>query len=71
MDHSCKRLMSADVSFLPVGKQVSLPGHFDVSVTLEAAPPVGVRLPDGSQDVAVTTNEEAAVLAGQPKFDPA
>jgi hypothetical protein len=62
--------MSTDVSFLPVGKQVSLPGHFDVSVTLEAARPLGkgfeirVRLPDGSLDEAVITAEEAAALAG-------
>jgi hypothetical protein len=55
---------------LPIGKQVSLTGHFDVPVALEAAHPLGkgfefrVGLPDGSQDEAVTTIEEAAELAG-------
>jgi len=55
---------------LPIGKQVSLPGHFDAPVTLEAARPLGrgyecrVRLPDGSLDEAVITAEEAAALAG-------
>jgi hypothetical protein len=55
---------------LPIGKQVSLPGHFDVPVTLEAARPLGkgfeirVRLPDGSLDEAVITAEEATALAG-------
>ena len=55
---------------LPIGKPVSLPGHFDVPVTLEAARPLGkgfecrVRLPDGSLDEAVITAEEAAALAG-------
>src|SRR5688500_5262210 len=55
---------------LPIGKQVSLPGHFDVPVFLEAARPLGkgfecrVRLPDGSLDEAVLSAEEAAALAG-------
>jgi len=55
---------------LPIGKLISLPGHFDVPVTLEAARPLGkgyecrVRLPDGTLDEAVITSEEAAALAG-------
>lgn len=54
----------------PIGKQISLPGHFDVPVILEAARPLGkgfeirVRLPDGSLDEAVITAEEAVALAG-------
>ena len=55
---------------LPIGQQVSLPGHFDVPVVLEAARPLGkgfecrVRLPDGTLDEAVLSAEEAAALAG-------
>ncbi|MHC1763625.1 MAG: helicase-related protein [Verrucomicrobiia bacterium] len=58
------------MSELPIGKQISLPGHFHVPVILEAARPLGkgfecrVRLPDGSLDEAVITAEEAAALAG-------
>ena len=50
----------ADVTAnLPIGQQVSLPGHFNVPVVLEAARPLGrgfecrVRLPDGTLDEAV------------------
>jgi len=45
---------------LPIGQQVSLPGHFDLPVTLESARPLAkgfecrVRLPDGTLDEAVT-----------------
>jgi hypothetical protein len=55
---------------LPIGQQVSLPGHFDLPVTLESARPLGkgfecrVRLPDGTLDEAVINQEEAAALAG-------
>jgi hypothetical protein len=58
------------MSELPIGKQISLSGHFDVPVILEAARPLGkgfecrVRLPDGSLDEAVITAEEATALAG-------
>ena len=61
----------ADVTAnLPIGLQVSLPGHFNVPVVLEAARPLGkgfecrVRLPDGTLDEAVLSAEEAATLAG-------
>ena len=60
----------AATTTLPIGQQVSIPGHFDTPVTLEAARPLGkgfecrVRLPDGSLDEAVITAEEAAALAG-------
>ena len=55
---------------LPIGLQVSLPGHFDVPVVLESARPLAkgfecrVRLPDGTLDEAVLSAEEAAALAG-------
>ena len=55
---------------LPIGRQVSLPGHFNLPVTLESARPLGkgyecrVRLHDGSLDEAVITEQEAAALAG-------
>jgi predicted HTH transcriptional regulator len=45
---------------LPIGQQVSLPGHFDLPVTLESARLLAkgfecrVRLPDGTLDEAVT-----------------
>ena len=55
---------------LPIGQQVSLPGHFNVPVVLEAARPLAkgfecrVRLPDGTLDEAVLSAEEAAALTG-------
>ena len=55
---------------LPIGQQVSLPGHFDAPVVLEAARPLGkgyecqVRLPDGTLDEAVISEQGAAALAG-------
>jgi hypothetical protein len=48
---------------LPIGQQVSLPGHFDVPVTLETTRPLAngyecrVRSPDGTLDEAVITQE--------------
>jgi hypothetical protein len=62
--------MDAGQTTLPVGQQVSLPGHFDVPVVLEAARPLAkgfecrVRLPDGTLDEAVISAEEARALAG-------
>jgi len=62
--------MDAGQTTLPVGQQVSLPGHFDVPVVLEAARPLAkgfecrVRLPDGTLDEAVISTEEANALAG-------
>jgi hypothetical protein len=53
---------------LPIGQRITLPGHFDVPVTLEDARPVGtgyecrVRLPDGSLD-------EAVPIRGRPEND--
>ena len=63
-------IMNAGHIALPIGLQVSLPGHFDVPVLLEAARPLAkgfecrVRLPDGTLDEAVISQEEAAALAG-------
>ena len=51
--------MSDAATALPIGQQVSLRGHFDVPVVLEAARPLSkgfecrVRLPDGTLDEAV------------------
>ena len=55
---------------LPIGRLVSLPGHFDHPVTLESARPLGkgfecrVRLHDGTLDEAVISEQEATALAG-------
>ena len=55
---------------LPIAQQVSLPGHFDVPVVLEAARPLAkgfecrVRLPNGTLEEAVISPDEAATLAG-------
>jgi hypothetical protein len=57
-------------STLPIGQQVSLPGHFDVPVFLEGARALAkgfecrVRLPDGTLEEAVISVEEANALAG-------
>jgi hypothetical protein len=62
--------MPNELTRLPIGQQVSLPGHFDIPVILEAARPLGkgfecrVRLPDGTLDEAVLSTEETAALAG-------
>lgn len=57
-----------------IGKQILLPGHFDVPVILEEARQLGtsagasyecrVRLPDGSLEEAVISAEEAAEILG-------
>ena len=65
---------------LPIGRQVSLPGHFDLPVTLESARPLGkgfecrVRRPDGTVQETTISTEEAASLAPEappPKTKPA
>src|SRR5258708_7736085 len=62
--------MDSGHTTLPIGRQVSLPGHFDLPVTLESARPLGkgfecrVRLHDGTLDEAVISEQEAATLAG-------
>lgn len=55
---------------LPIGQWITLPGHFDRSVLLEDARPLGsgyeirVRLQDGTLEEAVISEAEAAHLAG-------
>ncbi|HIQ21896.1 MAG TPA: DUF3883 domain-containing protein [Planctomycetes bacterium] len=62
--------MSKSARQLPIGQKVSLPGHFDEPVTLEEVRALGhgyecrVRLPDGTLEEAVISEEEAAELAG-------
>jgi len=62
--------MSDSQTSFPIGLPVSLLGHFNVPVVLEAARPLGkgfecrVRLPDGTLDEAVLSEQEAAALAG-------
>jgi superfamily II DNA or RNA helicase len=54
---------------LPIGGKIQLPGHFDAPVLLEDARPLPngyecrVRLPDGTLEEAVISNEEAAALS--------
>jgi hypothetical protein len=58
---------------LLIGQQVSLPGHFALPVTLEAAHPVAqgyecqVRLPDGTLEQITISLDEATTLAAQPE----
>lgn len=57
-----------------IGRQISLPGHFDVPVTLEDARALGadgsagfecrVRLPNGTLEESVISQEEAASIIG-------
>jgi putative DNA methylase len=60
--------MGGTIAQLPIGRQVSLPGHFDLPVTLESARPLGngfecrVHLHDGTLDEAVISEQEAARL---------
>jgi len=55
---------------LPIGQQVSLPGHFDLPVTLESARLLAkgfecrVRLPDGTLDEAVTARLKGYLVKG-------
>ena len=59
-----------------IGRRLSLPGHFDGSVTIEAARPLGsgveicVRLSGGDLEEGVLSGEEAvALLDVQPGED--
>jgi len=60
--------MADESKKLPAGQQVSLPGHFDTPVILEAARPLAkgfecrVRLPNGTLEEAVISPEECALL---------
>lgn len=54
----------------PIGKRISLPGHFAEPVVLESVRPLGegcecrVRLTDGGLDEVVLSPEETVVLRG-------
>jgi hypothetical protein len=60
----------------PVGQRVSLPGHFNEPVLLEAVRRLAtgyecrVRLADGSLEETVLSDEEARALLGQPPSPP-
>jgi SNF2 family DNA or RNA helicase len=62
--------MGIEAAQLPIGQKVTLPGHFDQAVILEAVRTLGkgfecrVRLADGSLDETVISEEEAQVLIG-------
>ncbi|PKN67836.1 MAG: hypothetical protein CVU57_01075 [Deltaproteobacteria bacterium HGW-Deltaproteobacteria-15] len=67
--------MSNSLLTSQIGQRIFLSGHFDVPVTLEDARPLGsddsggyecrVRLPDGSLEEAVISEEEAAAILGK------
>lgn len=70
--------MDAGHTTLPIGQQVSLPGHFALPVTLEAAHPGAqgyecrVRLPDGTlEETTISRDEAANLVAKPPKAKPA
>src|SRR2546423_1242373 len=68
------RIMTEHPLTSAIGRQVSLPGHFEVPVTLEDARPLGrdgasgfecrVRLPDGTLEETILSPAEATALAG-------
>ncbi len=65
--------MSDASTTLPIGRQVSLPGHFDTPLVLGAAHPLAkgfecrVCLLDGTLDEVVSAEEEAAAPAWESK----
>ena len=65
--------MGGTIAQLPIGRQVSLPGHFDQPVTLESARPLGkgfecrVRLHDGTLDEAVITERKPPPSPAAPR----
>ena len=67
--------MAVDTSRLPIGQKIRLPGHFDQAVILEGARGLGkgfefrVRLPDGSLDETVVSEDEAQALIGEEVRD--
>jgi len=60
----------------PIGQRVTLPGHFLEPVTLESVRFIGsgyecrVRLPDGTPDEAILSQDEGAMLACQAAVTP-
>jgi superfamily II DNA or RNA helicase len=67
--------MSSSLLTSQIGQRIFLPGHFDVTVVLEDARPLGaddsagyecrVRLPDGSLEEAVISAEEVVAVLGK------
>ena len=57
--------MITETQNLPIGQQVSLPGHFDVRVTLEAARPLAKGLIKGYLAVADRMKEVMAEAGEQ------
>ena len=61
----------------PLGRKLTLPGHFAVPVVLEAVRKLGegyecrVRLPDGTPDEAILSPAEAELIFGKPLEAPA
>jgi SNF2 family DNA or RNA helicase len=68
--------MGSSMLVSQIGQRIFFPGHFDVSVILEDARPLGsdesdgyecrVRLPDGSLEEAVISAEEVAAIGQSP-----
>src|SRR4051812_44306811 len=62
--------MGIDITRMPIGQRVALPGHFDQPVGLEGVRAIGrgfecrVRLSDGSLDETVISEAEAEALVG-------
>ena len=60
----------------PIGRRISLPGHFAEPVVLESVRPLGeghecrVRLPDGSLEEVVLSREESALIAPREAHTP-
>jgi superfamily II DNA or RNA helicase len=73
--------MAEDRLSTQIGRQISLPGHFDVAVLLEGVRALGedgsagyecrVRLPDGTLEEVIVSSAEAATLFGVSRDAPA
>lgn len=61
--------MAAPQEF-PIGQRIQLPGHFPEAVLLESVRSIGagyecrVRLPDGTPDEAILSQDEASAIFG-------
>jgi hypothetical protein len=66
--------MGGTIAQFPIGRQVSLPGHFDIPVTLESGRPLGrgfecrVPLHGGTFDKAVTPGKREEKKVGQKQL---
>ena len=67
-------VMGGTIAQFPIGRQVSLPEHFDLPVTLESAHPLvkglewRVRLHDGTLNEAVTPGQREEKKVGQKQL---